>query len=110
MINLIIMQGSSEPSLFSGTNVESCWAVLIAQNLFLCFALLSLSTDVCDRNELSLSEHVHSGTDSYLLLSNHPQGMRLPREDVTSLSIELWGKRGRCNLKNKQTHRLNTYL
>lgn len=61
MINRITARCSSEPSLFPSGHVGSSWTGLISQNLSLCFALLSLFTDVCKSNELSVSEPVHSG-------------------------------------------------
>lgn len=61
VINLIAVQHCHDPSLVHSGNAESCRTVLISPNQFLCFALLSLSTDVCDRSELSLSEPVHAG-------------------------------------------------
>ena len=105
MINLIIVQGCSEPSLFHSASVESCWTVLIAQNLFPCFAPLSLSTAVCDRSELSLSEPAHSGVGICLLLSNHHQGKRLPREDVPSLIHRTLGEEGQMVIS-----KINKYI
>lgn len=105
MINLIIVQGCSEPSLFHSGSVESCQTVLISQNLFPCFAPLSLSTEVWDRSELSLPEPAHSGVRICLLLSNHHQGERLPREDVPSLIHRTLGEEGQMVIS-----KINKYI
>lgn len=75
MITLMTVQGCCEPSLFHSGSMDSCWDSLISYNLILCFALLSLPTDIGSRNKLSLYEPVRSGVGiCYSLIITRERG------------------------------------